>query len=101
VAIVSARWSNLWFGGSDPYPVGLIVVIPCLYLLFHGSDNLPNWKLRLLAVRKSFLRGSLVDWLGIWNWLFLGHPMLFLDPRGVLNAITRSTRIRVVKPVQR
>src|SRR5205809_3375154 len=30
-------------GAATRYPVGLIVVIPCLYLLFYGSDNLPYW----------------------------------------------------------
>jgi len=79
-------------GAATRYPVGLIVVIPCLYLLFHGSDNLPNWKLRLLGRAKKLLAGpvwliSLAFGIG----LFLGHPMLFLDPRSVLNAITSET----------
>ena len=79
-------------GAATRYPVGLIVVIPCLYLLFQGGDNLPNWKLRFLDRMKKLLAGP--AWLialafGIG--LFLGHPMLLLDGRTVLNAITGET----------
>src|SRR4029077_11419896 len=35
-------------GAATRYPVGLIVVIPCLYLLLNGVDNLPSRKARLL-----------------------------------------------------
>jgi len=75
------------------YPVGLIVVIPCLYLLFHSSDNLPNWKLRLLGRAKKFLAGPVwLIGLGFGIGLFLGHPMLFLNPQSVLNEITFEAR---------
>src|SRR5205814_8339495 len=44
-------------GAATRYPVGLIVVIPCLYLLFNGSDNLPSWRLRVLQSVKKFVAG--------------------------------------------
>jgi hypothetical protein len=79
-------------GAATRYPVGLIVVIPCLYLLFDCSDNLPNGKLRLLDRAKKLLaRPAWLIGLGFGIGLFLGHPMLFLDPRSVLNAITGQT----------
>src|SRR6267143_1827784 len=51
----SQRWQLLFavglfsgLGAATRYPVGIIVVIPCLYLLFDGGDNSLNWKLRIL-----------------------------------------------------
>jgi len=74
------------------YPAGLIVVIPCLYLLFNGYDNSPNQRIRLWQRAKAFSLGPV--WLialGFLIGLFLGHPMLFLNPSSVTNAITSET----------
>ena len=81
-------------GAATRYPVGLIVVIPCLYLLFQSSDNLPDWKLRFLGRAKKLLAGPVwLIGLGFGIGLFLGHPMLLLDARSVLKAITGETLI--------
>jgi len=79
-------------GAATRYPVGLIVVIPCLYLLFNGSDNLPSWRLRVLQRVKKFVAGpAWLIGLGFAIGLFLGHPMLFLHPLSVTKAITDET----------
>ncbi len=79
-------------GAATRYPVGIIVLIPCLYLLFNGSDNLPSWKLRLLHGAKEFVAGPVwLIGLGLGIGLFLGHPMLFLDTCNVTKAITGET----------
>src|SRR6267143_3067875 len=79
-------------GAATRYPVGLIVVIPCLHLLFNGSDNLPSWRLRVLQRVKKFVAGpAWLIGLGFAIGLFLGHPMLFLDPSSVTKAITGET----------
>ena len=79
-------------GAATRYPAGLIVVIPCLYLLLNGSGNLPSWRQQALQRVKKFVTGPL--WfigLGFAIGLFLGHPMLFLDPSSVTKAITDET----------
>jgi hypothetical protein len=79
-------------GAATRYPVGIIVVIPCLYVLLDQADNLPNWRLRIWEGAKRFVAGPL--WLisaGFVIGLFLGHPMLFLDSWVVINAITGET----------
>jgi hypothetical protein len=79
-------------GAATRYPVGIIVVIPCLYLLFDGGDNLPNWKLRLSKQAKNFVVSQVwLIGLGFGIGLFLGHPMLFLDPSSVTKAISNQT----------
>jgi hypothetical protein len=79
-------------GAATRYPVGIIVAIPCLYLLFNGGDNLPNWKTRTWKRAKDFVSGPF--WLislGFGIGLFFGHPMLFLNPSSVTKAITGET----------
>lgn len=74
------------------YPAGLIVVIPCLYLLLNDSDNSPNRGIWLWEQTKAFVLGWV--WLialGFLIGLFLGHPMLFLNPSSVTKAITSET----------
>jgi hypothetical protein len=74
------------------YPAGMIVVVPCLYLLFNGSDNSPYRRTRFWESAKAFIVGPV--WLialGFLIGLFLGHPMLFLNPSSVINAITSET----------
>jgi hypothetical protein len=79
-------------GAAARYPVGIIVVIPCLYLLFKNAENLPNWKTRLLERSKSLIAGPVwLIGLGFLIGLFLGHPMLFLDSSSVVKAITGET----------
>jgi Dolichyl-phosphate-mannose-protein mannosyltransferase len=79
-------------GAATRYPVGIIVVIPSLYLLFDGSDNLLHWRTRIWESTKRLIAGPI--WLigaGFVIGLFVGHPMLFLDSRSVINAITGGT----------
>jgi hypothetical protein len=79
-------------GAAARYPVGIIVVIPCLYWLFKNAENLPNWKTRLLERSKSLIAGPVwLIGLGFLIGLFLGHPMLFLDSSSVVKAITGET----------
>jgi hypothetical protein len=96
----SPRWQLLiavgllsGLGAATRYPVGLIVIIPCLYLLFNNSGNSP------LASKQQFslCAREFVSWqvwfigLGFVVGLFIGHPILFLDSSSVINAITRET----------
>jgi len=79
-------------GAATRYPAGILVVIPCLYLLFNGRDDLPNWKSRLWERARDFVAGPVwLIGLGFVVGLFLGHPMLFLDPSSVTKAITGET----------
>jgi hypothetical protein len=95
----SQRWQLLLTAGiisglgtATRYPVGIIVVIPCLYLLFNDGANLPNSNSRFLERARLLVAGPL--WLiavGFIIGLFLGHPMLFLDASSVTKAITGET----------
>ena len=95
----SQPWQLLLFvgaisglGAATRYPVGLIVIIPCLYLLFNGGASLPSWKLQLLHRAKKFIFGSVwVIGLGFGIGMFLGHPMLLLDTANVTKAISEQT----------
>jgi hypothetical protein len=95
----SQRWQLLFtvgvisgLGAATRYPVGIIVVIPCLYLLFDSGEYLPRSKVELLERAKNFAAGQL--WLialGFGIGLLLGHPMLFFDTSNVTKAITGET----------
>ena len=95
----SQRWQILLcvgiisgLGAATRYPVGIIVVIPCLYLLFNEGANLVNSNSRFLERARAVVAGPL--WLigvGFIIGLFLGHPMLFLDPLSVTKAMTGET----------
>ncbi|PYK09868.1 MAG: hypothetical protein DME61_05140 [Verrucomicrobia bacterium] len=93
------RWQLLFtvglisgLGAATRYPVGIIVVIPCLYLLFNGTDNLQSRKVRLLERVRNLAAGQVwLIGLGFGIGLFLGHPMLFFDPSSVTKAITGET----------
>jgi len=95
----SHRWQLLFLvgllsglGAATRYPVGLVAVIPCLYLLLGGDDNLPSWKLRFSERLTTFVTHQVwLIGLGFGIGLFLGHPMLFLDSSSVLQAITGET----------
>jgi hypothetical protein len=95
----SQRWQLLLFvglfsglGAATRYPVGLIVVIPCLYLLFGNHDKFRSWKVRFSERVKPFVTNQV--WLigfGFGIGLFLGHPMLFLDSASIVKAVTGET----------
>jgi len=79
-------------GAATRYPVGLIAVIPCLYLLVGGGSNVQTPKIRFSGRAKNFVASQV--WLialGFGLGLFVGHPMLFLDPSSVTKAITGET----------
>jgi hypothetical protein len=79
-------------GAATRYPVGVIVVIPCLYLLFDSGNNSRCWKAQFAERARNFVTSQL--WLialGFGIGLFLGHPMLFLDSSSVTKAITGET----------
>jgi hypothetical protein len=95
----SQRWQMLLsvgvisgLGAATRYPVGIVVVIPCLYLLFNDSANLPNASTRFLERARVLVAGPLwLITLGFIIGSFLGHPMLFLDSSIVIKAITGET----------
>src|SRR5438128_1103646 len=79
-------------GAATRYPAGIIVVIPCLYLLFDGGNDLRNSNLRFSERARTFVASQVwLIGLGFGAGLFLGHPMLFLDPASVAKAITGET----------
>jgi hypothetical protein len=81
-------------GAVTRYPAGIIVVIPCLYLLFDGGDNWSTWKTRAWKRAKDFISGAL--WLislGFVIGLFLGHPMLFVN----LSSVTKAMRDQILR----
>ncbi len=95
----SQKWQLLFtvglisgFGAATRYPVAMIVVIPCFYLLFNGHDESRDWKSGAWEHAKDFIAGP--AWLigsGFVIGLFLGHPMLFFSPSSVIKAITGET----------
>ena len=95
----SPRWQLLLLAGlisglgaATRYPVGIIAVLPCLYLLFNGSDHLESYRLRFSQRAKSFAATQIwLIGLGFGIGLFLGHPMLFLSPSSVTTAISGET----------
>jgi Dolichyl-phosphate-mannose-protein mannosyltransferase len=79
-------------GAATRYPVGIIVIIPCLYLLFSGPHSSQNGKINVVGNAKHFIAGP--AWLiafGFVAGLFFGHPMLFLDFGSVRYAVTGGT----------
>jgi len=79
-------------GAATRYPVGIIVVIPCLYLLFDAGSDVRSCRLRFSERARDFVASQVwLIGLGFGIGLFLGHPMLFLDPSSVTKAITNET----------
>jgi Dolichyl-phosphate-mannose-protein mannosyltransferase len=75
-------------GAATRYPAGIIVVIPCLYLLLNRADHSARWNAQFWQNAKRFVAGPV--WFiaaGFVMGLFLGHPMLFLDSRAVIKGI--------------
>jgi hypothetical protein len=95
----SQRWQLLLtvglisgLGAATRYPVGIIVVIPCFYLLFNRHGDSRDWKSQAWEHAKDFIAGPVwVIGLGFIVGLFLGHPMLFLNWSSVTKAITGET----------
>ena len=95
----SQRWQMLLAVGvisglaaATRYPLGIIVVIPCSYLLLNGRPNLPDSRGGIWERARVFVAAQV--WLialGFLIGLFLGHPMLLLDPSSVTKAITGET----------
>lgn len=79
-------------GAATRFPVGIIVTIPCLYLLLKPAANRSTWLKDMRVAIWNFISGP-VWWiaLGFLCGLFIGHPMLFLDPTSVLMAISKDT----------
>jgi Dolichyl-phosphate-mannose-protein mannosyltransferase len=80
-------------GAAARYPVGLIAMIPCMYLLFNSAGDISlTPKARFLQRARTFIsRQAWLIGLGFGTGLFFGHPMLFLDTSNVINAITHET----------
>lgn len=95
----SQSWQLLALGGlisglgaATRYPVGIIVAIPCLYLLFDGGSDVRSCRLRFSERAKNFFTSQVwLIGLAFVIGLFLGHPMLFLDTSSVTKAITNET----------
>jgi Dolichyl-phosphate-mannose-protein mannosyltransferase len=95
----SQSWQLLVLGGlisglgaATRYPVGIIVAIPCLYLLFDGGSDVRSCRLRFSERAKNFFTSQVwLIGLAFVIGLFLGHPMLFLDTSSVTKAITNET----------
>jgi Dolichyl-phosphate-mannose-protein mannosyltransferase len=89
------RWWMIFITGvisglaaATRYPVGVIVAVPCLYLLLHGYNHLSSWRSQLRTHAKRFLTGPIwLIGLGFAFGIFLGHPMLFLDLPAVTHAV--------------
>jgi dolichyl-phosphate-mannose-protein mannosyltransferase len=79
-------------GMATRYPVGVIAVIPCLILMFQKVNEPMPLKRRMWRAVVNLMAGP-AWWLaaGFVVGLFLGEPMLFLDPRRVLYAISHET----------
>jgi hypothetical protein len=79
-------------GGATRYPVAMIVLIPCLYLLFDGGNDVRSDRLRFSERARNFVVSQVwMIGLGFGTGLFLGHPMLFLGTSSVTAAITGET----------
>ncbi len=74
------------------YPIGIILTIPCLFFLFQNDPTNAPWPRRLRKAVGDLLSGPL--WLllaGFVAGLFVGEPMLFLDFRAVVYAVSHET----------
>ena len=79
-------------GAATRYPVGIIAVIPCLYLLVDSGNDVRSCRLRFSERARNFVASQVwLIGLGFGIGLFVGHPMLFLDTASVTNAITTET----------
>ncbi len=75
-------------GAATRYPMGIIVTIPCLFVLFEAHPGYETWYRRFQKNTLYLLSGPL--WLltgGFLLGLFVGEPMLFLDFHTVVHSI--------------
>ena len=74
------------------FPVGVIVIIPCLFVIFAPREGSTFGVRQLWQALRYLLSGPV--WLialGFVCGLFVGHPMLFLDTRTVIAAVSSDT----------
>ena len=74
------------------FDMGVIVAIPCLFVMFAPGEGSTFDVRRLWRALRCLLSGPV--WLialGFGCGLFMGHPMLFLDTRTVIAAISSDT----------
>jgi hypothetical protein len=79
-------------GSATRYPVGIILSVPCLFVLFAADAGSETWQRRFVTATRYLLSGPL--WLlagGFVVGLFVGEPMLFFDSRSVIHAISSET----------
>jgi dolichyl-phosphate-mannose-protein mannosyltransferase len=79
-------------GAATRFPMGVIVSIPCLFIIFAPSENSSFNVRRVWQSLKYLLAGPI--WLlafGFGCGLFAGHPMLFLDTPSVIAAVQQNT----------
>jgi hypothetical protein len=79
-------------GAATRYPVGTIAVLPCLYILFAPTTPSVSWRQSLRNSLAELVSGPL--WfigLGFICGLFLGEPILFLNPHAVFDEVSRRT----------
>lgn len=73
------------------FPMGLIVTIPCLFVIFAPREGSTFGVRRLWQALRYLLAGPV--WLialGFMCGLFVGHPMLFVDTRTVMTAFSSA-----------
>ena len=79
-------------GAATRFPMGVIVSIPCLFIIFAPCED-SNFSVRQLCQSLKYLVAGPV-WLialGFGCGLFLGHPMLFLHTQSVLVTVQHDT----------
>lgn len=79
-------------GAATRFPMGVIVSIPCLFIIFAPCEDSSFSVRQLWQSLKYLLAGPL--WLialGFGCGLFLGHPMLFLHTQSVLVTVEHDT----------
>ena len=79
-------------GAATRFPVGVIVAIPCLCALFTRSSASTSWISQLHRSTLYLLSGP-IWWIGLGflGGLFIGEPVLFFDPRSVIDGIVRGS----------
>jgi hypothetical protein len=78
------------------YTLAIVTLLPCLLLLSHQLAN-RGWRSGWGAILKSFIIFACWLTLGFVVGLFLGEPMLFLQPQAVWKGIVDTT-LRFVAP---
>ena len=76
------------------FPMGVIVTIPCLFVIFARREGSTFGVRRLWHALRYLLSGPVrLIALGFVCGLFVGHPMLFLDTRTVIATLSGDTLI--------